>query len=168
VSSLRNAGVLATPACPSGPKGRFLIGLLTRRSITPSRATAARLGDPESRRTTRAADSQQLLWPLGLVHTNCEKDPEVGCCTQASVTCAGRQIPGIPVSGIFTNLNQKSCDAFWPNCVYSCGPVIASCSGCQGTLRARRIAPTTTRGRSTWRCARCTLSTSPAGPRGRK
>src|SRR5208337_2830513 len=32
----------------------------------------------------------------------------------------------LPILGIFTILYKKSCNAFWPNCVYSCGPVVAA------------------------------------------
>src|SRR5271169_4987540 len=40
-----------------------------------------------------------------------------------------------PFWDIFTILNQEPCNAFWPNCVYSCGPVVDG----RGVAKALRI-----------------------------
>src|SRR5208337_1737505 len=39
------------------------------------------------------------------------------------------QYANFPVLGIFTILYKKACDAFWQNCVYSCGPALLMSRG---------------------------------------
>ena len=106
---------------------------------TEDRATRQRRSLLELRAVKGASNASNVRFRKGRFDENCMRDSDVHSVRgSAGVSFAGtvifsqepifRRVTAarlLPFWEDFTILNQKSCNVFWPNCVCSCGLVVA-------------------------------------------